>query len=109
MLIGPPKILIEHDDEKEASIRHAIRKEFKLQITYTDVKGEGSTTQNPLIPFFNAMWNIFPIVLQKDLAGIAKTNSMVKSIFDGVSDTTVGQIQAFIFHLRDGHDKIRVN
>ncbi len=42
LLIGPAKTLIERDDEKEASIRHAIRKEHKLQITYTDVKGEDS-------------------------------------------------------------------
>lgn len=42
LLIGPAKTLIEHDEEKESSIRHAIRKEYKLQITYTDAKDEGS-------------------------------------------------------------------
>jgi predicted DNA-binding transcriptional regulator YafY len=42
LLIGPAKTLIERDDEKEASIRHAIRKEHKLHITYTDVKGDDS-------------------------------------------------------------------
>ena len=42
LLIGPANTLIERDDEKEASIRHAIRKEHKLQITYTDVKGDDS-------------------------------------------------------------------
>lgn len=42
LLIGPAKTLIERDDEKEASIRHAIRKEQKLQITYTDVNGDNS-------------------------------------------------------------------
>ena len=42
LLIGPAKTLIEHDDEKEALIRHTIRKEYMLQIVYTDVKGESS-------------------------------------------------------------------
>lgn len=42
LLIGPAKILIERDDEREALIRHAIRKEYKLQMTYTDVNGECS-------------------------------------------------------------------
>lgn len=42
LLIGPAKTLIEHDDEKESLIRHAIRKEYKLQITYKDAKDEGS-------------------------------------------------------------------
>jgi predicted DNA-binding transcriptional regulator YafY len=42
LLIGPAKTLIEHDDEKESSIRHAIRKEYKLQITYADAKNERS-------------------------------------------------------------------
>lgn len=37
LLIGPAKIAIEHDDEKEALIRHAIRKEYKLSMTYIDV------------------------------------------------------------------------
>ncbi len=42
LLIGPAKTLIEHDDEKEALIRHAIRQEHKLQMTYTDFHGESS-------------------------------------------------------------------
>lgn len=42
LLIGSPKTLVEHDDEKEATVRHAIRKEYKLQMTYTDVKGDNS-------------------------------------------------------------------
>lgn len=42
LLIGPAKTLIERDDAKEALIRHAIRKEYKLQMTYTDVKGDDS-------------------------------------------------------------------
>lgn len=42
LLVGPAKTLVERDDEKEATIRHAIRKEYKLQMTYTDVKGDGS-------------------------------------------------------------------
>lgn len=42
MLIGPAKTLIERDDEKEALIRHAIRQEHKIQMTYTDFHGESS-------------------------------------------------------------------
>lgn len=42
LVIGPPKTLVERDDEKEAKVRHAIRKEYKLQMTYTDVKGDDS-------------------------------------------------------------------
>ncbi len=42
LLIGPVKTAIEHDDEKEALIRHAIRREYKLQMTYLDVKGDTS-------------------------------------------------------------------
>ena len=42
LLIGPAKTLIERDDEREALIRHAIRKEYKLQMTYTDANGDGS-------------------------------------------------------------------
>ena len=42
LLIGPAKTLVERDDEKEALIRHAIRKEHKLQMTYSDVKGDSS-------------------------------------------------------------------
>lgn len=42
LLIGPVKTAIENDDEKEALIRHAIRKEYKLQMSYMDVKGDES-------------------------------------------------------------------
>ena len=42
LLIGPLKTAIENDDEKEALIRHAIRREHKLQMTYVDVKGDES-------------------------------------------------------------------
>ena len=42
LMIGPAKTLVERDDEKEALIRHAIRKEHKLQMTYIDVKGDSS-------------------------------------------------------------------
>jgi predicted DNA-binding transcriptional regulator YafY len=42
LLIGPVKTAIEHDDENEALIRHAIRREHKLQMTYFDVKGDES-------------------------------------------------------------------
>lgn len=42
LLIGPAKMLVERDDEKEATVRHAIRKEHKLQMTYTDVNGDDS-------------------------------------------------------------------
>lgn len=42
LLIGPVKNPIENDDEKEAVIRLAIRKEHKLQMTYMDVKGDES-------------------------------------------------------------------
>ena len=42
LLIGPAKTLVERDDEREALIRHAIRNEHKLQMTYTDVKGDDS-------------------------------------------------------------------
>lgn len=40
LLIGPAKTTIAHDDD--ALIRHAIRREYKLQINYTDVKGDKS-------------------------------------------------------------------
>lgn len=43
LLIGPVKTTVEQDDEKEALIREAIRKEHTLQITYVDVKGNKST------------------------------------------------------------------
>ncbi len=42
LLIGPVKIAIDNDDEKEALIRHAIRREHKLQMTYVDVNGKAS-------------------------------------------------------------------
>ncbi len=42
LFIGPVKTAIDHDDEKEALIRLAIRKEYKLQMTYIDVKGDES-------------------------------------------------------------------
>lgn len=42
LLIGPAKTLVEYDDEKETLIRHAIRREHKLQMTYVDVKGDES-------------------------------------------------------------------
>lgn len=42
LLIGPAKTAIEHDDEQEALIRHAIRKEYKLHMTYADVKNNES-------------------------------------------------------------------
>lgn len=42
LLIGPVKTAIEHDDEQEALIRHAIRKEYKLQMTYIDGNDKAS-------------------------------------------------------------------
>ena len=42
LLIGPVKTTIENNDEQEALIRLAIRKEYKLQMTYIDVKGDES-------------------------------------------------------------------
>lgn len=42
LLIGPVKTTVENDDEKEAAIRLSIRKEYKLQMTYIDVKGDES-------------------------------------------------------------------
>lgn len=42
LLISPAKTLIDRDDATEALIRQAIRKEHKLQINYTDVKGDSS-------------------------------------------------------------------
>lgn len=42
LLIGPVKTTVENDDDKEALIRLAIRKEHKLQMTYIDVKGDES-------------------------------------------------------------------
>ncbi|WP_133131127.1 helix-turn-helix transcriptional regulator [Legionella yabuuchiae] len=42
LLIGPVKTAIENDDEKEALIRDAIRREYKLQMKYIDAKGDES-------------------------------------------------------------------
>ncbi|MDF1646757.1 MAG: YafY family protein [Legionellaceae bacterium] len=42
LLIGPSNTPIAHDDEQEALIRYAIRKAYKLHITYVDVKQEKS-------------------------------------------------------------------
>lgn len=42
LLIGPVKTAIENDDERETLIRDAIRREYKLQMTYIDVKGDES-------------------------------------------------------------------
>lgn len=42
LLIGPLKTTVDIDDEKEALMRLAIRKEFKLQMTYIDVKEDES-------------------------------------------------------------------
>lgn len=42
LLIGPAKTAVEKDDDKEALIRLAIRKECKLQMTYEDAKAEHS-------------------------------------------------------------------
>lgn len=42
LLIGPVKTKVTHDDEIESLIRHAIRKEHKLQMNYIDVNGDKS-------------------------------------------------------------------
>lgn len=42
LFIGPVNTAIENDDEKEAVVRQAIRREYKLQMTYVDVKGDES-------------------------------------------------------------------
>lgn len=42
LLIGPVKTTIENDDEKEALVRLAIRKEYKLKMNYIDVNGDES-------------------------------------------------------------------
>lgn len=42
LLIGPAKTVIEKDDDKEALVRLAIRKEYKLQMTYVDLKEDES-------------------------------------------------------------------
>lgn len=48
LLIGPAKTTIENDDEKEALVRLAIRKEYKLQMTYVD--GQGDESQRIIWP-----------------------------------------------------------
>lgn len=42
LLIGPVKTAIENNDENEALIRHAIRRQYKIQMTYIDVKDNKS-------------------------------------------------------------------
>lgn len=42
LFIGPAKTAITHDDAAEALIRYAIRKEYKLEMIYIDVKGDES-------------------------------------------------------------------
>lgn len=42
LFIGPPKTDIANNDEDETLIRHAIRREYKLQMTYRDIKGHES-------------------------------------------------------------------
>lgn len=42
LIIGTAKTALANDDEKEALVRHAIRKEHKLQMTYIDVKDDES-------------------------------------------------------------------
>jgi len=42
LLIGSVNTVIENDDAKEALIRHSIRKEYKLQMSYRDIKGDES-------------------------------------------------------------------
>jgi len=42
LLIGPAKTTVENDDEIEASVRKAIRKEMKLEISYSDANAEAS-------------------------------------------------------------------
>ena len=42
LLIGPLKTPIINDDDKECLCRHAIRREYKLQMIYIDVKGDES-------------------------------------------------------------------
>ncbi len=42
LLIGQVKIAAENDDERDAFIRQAIRKEMKLSLVYRDAKGEES-------------------------------------------------------------------
>ncbi len=42
LLIGPARTAIENNDESEALIRLAIRKESKLQMTYIDAQGKES-------------------------------------------------------------------
>lgn len=42
LFIGPAKTSLTHDDEQEALIRYAIRKEQKLEMIYLDVKDDES-------------------------------------------------------------------
>lgn len=57
LLIGPVNHSVKIDDEYEAAIRLAVRKECKLQITYLDIKGdESQRVVWPLaLGFFEAM------------------------------------------------------
>ncbi|MBA2655786.1 MAG: YafY family transcriptional regulator [Tatlockia sp.] len=48
LIIGPAKTAVEQDDEKEALIRHALRKEYKLLISYKDAKGD--KTERIILP-----------------------------------------------------------
>lgn len=61
LLIGPAKNTIEHDDEKEALIRLAIRKEHTLQMTYKDVKEEVS--QRTIWPLALGFFDDFHVVV----------------------------------------------
>lgn len=42
LFIGPVKTALDHDDEQEALIRYAIRRENQLQMTYLDIKEDKS-------------------------------------------------------------------
>lgn len=48
LLVGPAKTGVDCDDEKEALMRHSIRKEYKMQMTYTD--GTGANSQRIIWP-----------------------------------------------------------
>lgn len=61
LLIGPAKTAIEHDDEQEALIREAIRKEHTLQMTYKDVKGDIS--QRIIWPLALGFFDDFHVVV----------------------------------------------
>lgn len=43
LLIGPVTTTIIHDDDKEVLLRLAIRKEYKVEMTYVDANGKEST------------------------------------------------------------------